>query len=320
MKDLKGKTAFITGGASGMGLGIAKACAKEGVNVVLVDMRQSALDEALPIFKENGWPAIALKLDVTDREAYAKAVDEAEAAFGNIHILVNNAGIGCAAGPLWKVTFGEIDLALNINLTAIINGIRIVVPRMLAHGEGGHVVSTASKAGLIPVPGCGLYNTTKQALIAVMETLAMDLQGTNIGSSVFCPGPFATNLGMSSFEVTAALLDEDLRSPPPPPPPPPPPMEEGAPNPMADFFKEIRSADEAGERVLRGIKRGDLYILTHSEFKDGYAARANAIIRAFPDEPPSEGFCKTFPFLISNPIFDTQTQVPALNGPQEASD
>ena len=309
MDNLKGKTAFITGGASGIGLGIAKAAAKEGMNVVLADMRQSAIDAALPIFKENGWPALGLLLDVTDREAYAKAADEAEAKFGNLHLLVNNAGIGCANGPLWDVSFKQTDLAINVNLTAVLNGIQTIVPRMLKHGEGGHIVSTASKAALLPVPGCGLYNFTKHAVVTIMETLAMDLVGTNIGASAFCPGGFSTDLGKSSFEVTAALLGEEVK---PPPPPPPPPKDGAERSPMAAWAEVIRSADDAGIRVLRGVKRGDLYILTHSEFKKGVEERLDAIRRAFPDEVPNPRYAEVFPFLVHNDIFDTQTQVPAL--------
>jgi len=308
MDNLKGKTAFITGGASGIGLGIAKACAKEGMNIVIADMRQDAIDEALKIFKENGWPAHGICLDVTDREAYKKAADEAESVFGNIHLLANNAGIGCANGPLWAVSPEETDLAVKVNMVAILNGIQTIVPRMLSHGESSHVVSTSSKAALLVVPGCGLYNATKSAVVGIMETLAMDLQGTNVGASVFCPGGFSTNLGVSSQFVTKAHLGDKAS----PPPPPPPPREDGkAPPPMAGWDEVIRSPDDAGERVVRGVKRGDLYILTHSEFKRGVEARFNAILRAFPDEVPNPRYAEVFPILVYNDIFDKQTQVPA---------
>ena len=102
MEQLTGKTAFITGGASGLGLGIAKACAKEGMNIVIADFRQKAIDEALPIFRDNGWTAHGIRLDVTDRAGYVKAADEAEAIFGKIHVLVNNAGIGIREGKVWE--------------------------------------------------------------------------------------------------------------------------------------------------------------------------------------------------------------------------
>jgi NAD(P)-dependent dehydrogenase (short-subunit alcohol dehydrogenase family) len=307
MEHLKGKTAFITGSASGIGLGIAKACAKAGMNVVIADMRQSALDEALLVFRENNWPAIAVRLNVTDRAAYKEAADQAEQAFGNIHVLVNNAGIGCAGGPLWDVSHKDTDIAVSVNLIGVLNGIQEILPRIIRHGEGGHIVSTASKAALLPVPGCGLYNVTKAAVVGVMESLAEDLAGTNIGASAFCPGGYITNLGLSSSEVTAELKGEK------PAPAPPPAQEDGEPMPvMADWNAILRYPDDAGERVVRGIQRGDLYILTHAEFREGVRARTDAIIRAFPDEIPNQRYGEVFPFLTYNAIFDSQTQVPAL--------
>ena len=305
MTELEGKTAFVTGAASGLGLGIAKAFAKEGMNVVIADFRQTALDEALSVFRENGWAAHAILLDVTDRVAFEKAADEAEAVFGKIHILVNNAGIGHREGNIWETSYEDMDFFIDINYKSILNGIKTIVPRILKHGEGGHVVSTASKNGLIPVPGMVLYNSTKRAVLAIMETLAIDLEGTGVGASVFCPGPYQTNLGQS----TNALREKQL----------------GAPftqpdtsklkitidfDPSVDFAKMERSPDEAGERVVRGIKRGDLFILTHSEWKPGWEAHAAAVTRAFPDEEPDKDFMKVFKLHIGNPIYDKQTQVP----------
>ncbi|NLA85890.1 MAG: SDR family NAD(P)-dependent oxidoreductase [Clostridiales bacterium] len=306
MKDLKGKTAFITGGASGLGLGIAKACAKEGMNVVIADFRQAAIDEALPVFKANGWPAHGILLDVTDRVSFEKAADEAESVFGNLHVLVNNAGIGHREGNIWETSYEDMDFFIDINYKSILNGIKAVLPRILKHGEGGHVVSTASKNGLIPVPGMVLYNSTKRAVMAIMETLAIDLEGTGVGASVFCPGPFQTNLG----KTTNALREKQLGSP------------FAAPDPSKlkqtvnfdpsiDMSKLERSPDEAGERVVRGIKRGDLFILTHSEWKPGWEAHAAAVTRAFPQEEPDRDVMKVFALHVGNPIYDTQTQVPA---------
>jgi NAD(P)-dependent dehydrogenase (short-subunit alcohol dehydrogenase family) len=296
MEDLKGKTAFITGGASGLGLGIAKACAGEGMNVIIADMRKNAIDEVLPIFKENNWPVLGLQLNVTDREAFAKAADEAEAAFGKIHLLVNNAGIGSLIEtPLWEVSYIDTDLMININLTGVLNGVRIILPRIIKHGEGGHVVSTASMAGLIPTPGFGLYNVTKAAVIAMMETLSEDLMGSNIGASSFCPGPHATTFGKSTAEIRSVLAGEAL-----------------------DLSQEPeriipdRTPEEAGKRVIRGVKRGDLYILTHVECRNGFKERADAIVKAFPDEVFDADFYKNFSLVCENPVFGKQTQVPAF--------
>ncbi|NLV50899.1 MAG: SDR family NAD(P)-dependent oxidoreductase [Clostridiales bacterium] len=303
MENLSGKTAFITGGASGIGLGIAKACGRWGMKVIIVDARQKAIDEALPFFKEKGWPVHGIKLDVTDREAYAKAGDEAEDVFGKIHVLVNNAGVDAGSGPLWKFTYKECDFAVGINIVGVLNGIINIVPRILKHGEGGHVVSTASQAGLIVVPGCGLYNMSKHAVIGMMETLASDLVGTNVGASAFMPGPVVSNLRNSSQEVKPESLREEK----PKMPPPQRPNDGKEPPAMPDFSKMFMSPEEVGERVVRGIRRGDLYILTHPEFKDGVRARGEALLRAYPNEPLNEDLMKTFGMLVYNPIYDTQT-------------
>ena len=307
MIDLNGKTAFITGGASGLGLGIAKACAKEGMNVVIADFRQEALDGALAVFKESGWSAHAILLDVTDRVAFAAAADEAEAVFGKIHVLVNNAGIGHREGRIWETSYEDMDFFIDINYKSILNGIKTIVPRILKHGEGGHVVSTSSKNGLIPVPGMVLYNSTKRAVMAIMETLAIDLEGTGVGASVFCPGPHKTHLG----ESTAALREKQLGAPFSPVDPSK--LQKTiAFDPGIDFSKMERTPEEAGERVVRGIKRGDLFILTHAEWKPGWEAHAAAVTRAFPDETPDETFMQVFRLHVGNPIYDKQTQVPAL--------
>ncbi len=297
MIDLKGKTAFITGGASGLGLGIAKAFAREGMNIVIADFRQSAIDAALPVFEENGWPAHGILLDVTDRVAYEKAADEAEAVFKKLHVLVNNAGVGLMEGKIWEASFEDMDFAVNINYMSVLNGIKIILPRILKHGEGGHVVSTASKNGLIPMPGMTLYNSTKRAVMAIMETLADDLMGTGVGASVFCPGPYLTNLNTTTNELRKKVLGGPFKPFSPPP----------------EMQAYERDPEEAGRRVVRGIRRGDLFILTHAEFKAGWEAHAAAVTRAFPDEPTDEGFMKVFRRNVYNPVYDMQTRVPPLD-------
>lgn len=305
MSGWKGKTAFITGGASGLGLSIAKQAAKEGMKVVLADLRQSALDEALPWFEVNGAEAMGVCFSVTDRGAFEKAAAAAAAKFGNIHLLCNNAGIGCAAGPLWERSYKDTDMAIDVNLKSVLNGIQAVVPGMISHGEGGHIVNTSSKNGLLPPATLGLYNLTKGAVVSLTETLAAELPD-GYGASVFCPGPFKTDLGRSSFEVPALLSGETPSAPPPPPPPPPLDLDDDL-----DFESMRRrelDADVAGKLVFRGIKRGDLYIITHSEFYEGVKARYDAVLRAFPKTPPNEAFKRTASFLVYNPVFARQRE------------
>ena len=299
MKSVAGKTAFVTGGASGIGLGIAKVFAASKMKVVIADSRQDALDEAMAYFKEKKWPVHPIKLDVTDREAYARAADEAETVFGKIHILINNAGVGVTGGDIRVNTFKDWDYGVSVNIMGVVNGILTILPRILKHGEEGHIISTSSTAGLFAVGGCAVYNTTKYAVAGLMETIATDLQGTNVGVSVLFPGGTRTNLGVS----TQANRPANLRNTDPPPAPPP------VGRPKLDMSLYMDPA-EMGERVLRGILRNDLFINTHPEFKAGYAIRGEAILRSVPDEPPNEertAVQKPMGTLLYNPIYEKQT-------------
>lgn len=173
---------------------------------------------------------------------------------------------------------------------------------MLSHGEESHIVSTASMSGLLPTAKCDIYNITKAAVVALTESLGATLIGTNVGISVFCPGPHDTKLGANSEEVQAALLGNKV--------------EKAAPtenNTLPGYDNSLtRSPSEAGARVIRGIRRRDIYILTHSEFKPGLTERWDAIMKALPDETPDTRFYKEFAFLATNPIYRYQEQVPAL--------
>jgi NAD(P)-dependent dehydrogenase (short-subunit alcohol dehydrogenase family) len=302
VEDVEGKVAFVTGGASGIGLGIAKVFAANGMKVVIADTRQDALDEAMTYFKAKKLPVHAIRLDVTDREAYVRAADEAERVFGSIHVLINNAGVGAGGGPIQTTTYKDWDFGLSINIGGVVNGITTILPRILKHGEGGHIVSTSSTAGLCVVAGCVVYNTSKYAVAGMMETIATDLQGTNVGASVLFPGPVATNLGVSTqINRPASLRNEvEERRAPPPGAQQRPPMDQ------SDFMDPV----EMGERVLRGIKRNDLFINTHPEFRAGYAVRSEAILRSIPDEPPNakrHEVIKGFGTLSYNPIYEKQT-------------
>ncbi len=308
MKDIKGKVAFITGGASGIGLGITKAFAKAGMNVVIVDSRQDALDEAMAYFKENGGEVHPIQLNITDREAYIKAADEAEGKYGKIHVLINNAGVA-SGGPPQNITFNDWDYSIGINITGVANGLVIILPRILQHGEGGHVVSTSSTAGFCAVNGNIIYNTTKYAIAGMMETLAGDLEGTGVGASVLIPGPTVTNLGPSTFANRPEHLKNEGQE----WPPKPPLDKDGKPMrrpPMMDFMKVFMDPVETGERVLRGIKRNDIFIHTHPEFREGYIARNDAVIRAIPDELPNKEraeIIKKMGTLAYNPLYERQT-------------
>jgi NAD(P)-dependent dehydrogenase (short-subunit alcohol dehydrogenase family) len=311
MKDLKGKTAFITGGASGIGLGIAKACAKHGMNVIIADMRQASLDEAKAYFSEKNLLVHYIKLDVTDREAYARAADEAENIFGKIHVLVNNAGVG-AGGPIERLTYKDWDYSVGVNLGGVINGVQTILPRILKHGEGGHIVSTSSTNGIAATGVGAPYCTTKFAVAGMMEAIATELQDKGVGVSVLIAGPNNTNLGQSTFDNRPAHLRNEGETWPPQPPPGAKPRPKRS---MEEMMTAFINPEETGERVVRGIRNNDLFIHTHQEFKEGYIARHNAIIRAIPDEPKNQkryDIISKFGTVFYNDIYDKQKPVGPL--------
>lgn len=312
IKNFKGKTAFITGSASGIGMGIAHACAKHGMNVCIVDKREDALLEALKWYRDRGYPAEAIPLDVTDREAYAKAADKAEELYGKIHLLVNNAGVS-AGTTVWDSSWNDWDFIMGINCMGVVNGIKTIIPRMLKHGEESHVISTSSTGGVFAVAGCPLYNATKFFVSGLMESVAADLEGTNVGASVLYPGPTNSQLGISSQAVRPDTL-KDANAPVFVPP------EDNANAPvMPDFSQIFMTPEELGERVIMGIERGDLFIWTHPEFKAGAKCRNEAQVRAIPDEPTTAKrleraeALKFFGTLTYNPMYEKQTTPPGLS-------
>jgi NAD(P)-dependent dehydrogenase (short-subunit alcohol dehydrogenase family) len=285
--EVEGKTAFVTGGASGIGLGMATAFVGAGMNVVIADLRPDHIEAALA--KLEGARVHAIELDVTDRERFARAADEAERVFGNVHVLCLNAGMGIL-GPVTLARYDDWDWGLGVLIGGVVNGIQTFLPRMLAYGQGGHIVSTSSMAGVLPIPGAAIYITAKAAVVGLSEALRSELAEHGIGVSAFCPGPVRTNIreggrtrpsryGDSGYSE----LERDL--------------EERPNDPL--WMDPL----ECGERVLAGIRRNDLYIFTHREFREGADERFRAMLASFPDEPIDEARADAIAFLLSNPIF-----------------
>lgn len=304
MLDVSGKTAFITGGASGMGWGMAKAFGEAGMKVIIADIRQDALDQAMEGFSKTNLAVHPILLDVTSREGWARAADEAEERFGNIHVLALNAGVG-TGGSMLTATYKDWDFNMSVNVGGVVNGLVTMLPRMLAHGEEGQLVVTSSTGGFSAVGGAGLYCAAKYCVAGMFESLATDLRGTALGASVFFPGPVQTQLGIS----TQATRPEHLRN----EAPPPPPASVGAQQdkrPAPGFDPSLfMTSEEVGQRVLRGIRRRDLFIMTHPEFTKGIEARNNALLRAIPVEAPNEAranLVAQFGTLMYNPIYDGQ--------------
>ena len=305
MDKVEGKVAFITGGASGIGFGMARVFLRNGMKVVIADIRQDHLDEAAAALKGSN-AVHFIKLDVTDRAAMKAAADEAERVFGKVHVLCNNAGIGILGGSK-GATYDDWDWGMGVNLGGVINGIQTFVPRIVAHGEGGHIVNTSSMAGVLPGGAATIYVTAKAAVLGMSESLRQELAPEKIGVTALCPGPITTNIHEVSTlrpdkyknsglgEVEAALA---VRKPPP------------------VWMDPI----ECGEMVMDAIRRDLAFIFTHNEFKEGVAQRFAATLNAFPRGPVDEEKAKQFGFPTSNPMYADLLKVnpdPAKGGDEK---
>ena len=207
MQHVAGKVAFVTGGASGMGLAMARSFSGAGMKVVIADVQQDALDRVKAEFGKSNAGVLALKVDVTDRAGLERAARDAEKAFGKIHVVCNNAGVA-VGGTLDSMDYKDWDWVMGVNLDGLVNGLQVFVNRIKAHGEGGHIVNTASMAGHLAIPGLGVYNATKWAVVGISETLRAELAPHNIGVSVLCPGVVNTNIFDSGRNRPASLKGE----------------------------------------------------------------------------------------------------------------
>jgi NAD(P)-dependent dehydrogenase (short-subunit alcohol dehydrogenase family) len=275
MQQVEGKVAFITGGASGIGLGIAGAFLEAGMKVVIADLRRDHIDSSVASLGRSAKTAgslHAIRLDVTDRAAMAAAADETERVFGKLHVLVNNAGIGIQ-GPFQGITYADWDFGLGVNLGGVINGIQTFLPRIRAHREGGHIVSTASLAALVPMPSAFvIYAAAKAAVVTISEAIRGDLANDNIGVSVLCPGPVRTNIGELAknrppqFGVGDAYREAE---------------EAGA---TRVSFPSMMEPADVGALVLNAVRNNDFYIITHGEWRSQAAARHAAVLAAMPEK------------------------------------
>ena len=271
MTDVKGRTAFITGGANGIGFGIAEALAKAGVMLALADIDAGALQRAKAALQPFT-PVETFVLDVRDRETYARVADEAERALGPVSLLFNNAGVASGA-PAAKLTYELWDWAIGINLTGVINGIQTFLPRIIARGAGGHIVNTASGAGLAATTTGVLYSTVKFGVVGMSEALNAELSPADIGVSVLCPGPVATDIVTRTFDVQPATEDSaEARQK----------AKERAVL-VTQYLKQGVSPRAVGDMVLKAIGENSLYIHTDRIMAEPVAARAKAILAAMPE-------------------------------------
>jgi NAD(P)-dependent dehydrogenase (short-subunit alcohol dehydrogenase family) len=269
LREVAGKAAFITGGSSGIGLGIAHACAAAGMRVMITYRTKSHMEAARACLEETGAEFHALDVNVCDREAMNRAASSAQEVLGPVHLLCHNAGVGVAV-PISEATFDDWDFALGVNLYGVINGLVSFLPGMIAHREQAHVLAISSMSGLFHGGSAGVYTTTKFAVVGLMEALRGELAPRGIGVSVACPGLVATNVWQSERNRPAQLRNVETSS--------------ARDTDRAARFRNLLSHGmdpfECGDAILHGVRRNDLYILTHPEFKQGLHDRHEALERS----------------------------------------
>ena len=269
MRDFKGKTAIVTGAASGIGLGIAKALARAGANIVLADLRAEPLEAARQAIEAIGVRAVGVTVDVSDPASIEAAGKAALDAFGALHIAVNNAGVAMHGTPVESVTPQEWDWVTGVNVKGVINGIRTFVPMIRSHGQGGHVVNTGSISSFFVREGRnqGAYAMTKYAVLALSEALEQELAGSGIGVSVLCPGGVTTSIFDSAATRPDRFGGSYSR-----------PEQEAM---KSAFSTGALAPDVVGRRVLQAIQDNEFYVLTHTSERETVAARFDRILAAF---------------------------------------
>ena len=274
MRDLAGKTAFVTGAASGIGFGIATALAQAGVKVMLCDIEEAALTKAAADLKLTNADVDGVKADVSLKGELQAAADATVARYGKIHILVNNAGVGGGSGYGRWTADASWNWTLSVNLMSVVWGIEIFGPLIESHGEGGQIVSTASMAGLIAGAGPA-YNVTKYGVVALSEALRVTLAPRGIGVSVLCPGFIRTQIMNSRRNLPQRFASSAVEDPP----------TEG---PAAEFLKMVTDRVSTGidplyvgELVREGIEQDWPYIFTDNEFESLVDERFATIKQGF---------------------------------------
>ena len=288
MKELAGKVAFITGGASGIGLGITRVFLDAGIKVVAADISEENIVLAKQSIGERD-DLLFIQLDITDRNAMAEAANLTLEAFGKVHILCNNAGIGLMAGAK-EASYADWDWSLAVNLTGIFNGIHVFLPHILAHGEGGHIVNTGSVSSVLP--SNIVYGASKSAVLGLSEALRSELEEDSIGVTCLMPGPIKSNIHKVADLRPAEFSETKLHQQE---------QELAQRQPRESWLEPLL----AGDLVLDAVKRNLLFVFTHAEHKEGTAKRFEAILAGFPEGEVNEKSAEKLGFRIANPMYDT---------------
>lgn len=278
MKELANSVAFVTGGASGIGLSMIRAFTGAGINCVIADIEQAALDKALSEFESAPAAVMGVCLDVNDRTAMQVAADQTISRFGKVNILCNNAGVA-VGGSIENMSYKDWDWVMNVNLQGTINGIHTFLPLILEHDEGGHVTNTASVAGQLVVPGMSVYTTTKFAIVGLSEVMRLDLADKGVGVSVLCPGIVNTNadtagrnrpkeLSQDKRTELNIMVDENL------------PDSECQAH-MTNAISSGLDPNVVGQMALQAIIDNDEYIFSHPDQRIAVEQRMDKILKGF---------------------------------------
>ena len=270
MKEFRDRVAVVTGGASGIGRGMAERFGAEGMKVVLADVEEKALRLAEAEFREKGIDVLGVQTDVSKQEEIEKLAQQTLDAFGAVHIVCNNAGVAGAWGPTWANTLDDWNWIMGVNLWGVIHGVRTFLPIMLEQGDEGHIVNTASLAGLMS--GRGIYGVTKQAVVALSESLYNDLKvmDAKIGVSVLCPGWVDTNIHDANrnrpteLARTADVIPDAQR--------------EQVETMVRNFLKTGLKPSAIADQVFDAIRDDKLYIITHPEMDFIFKERFDNIL------------------------------------------
>jgi NAD(P)-dependent dehydrogenase (short-subunit alcohol dehydrogenase family) len=275
IQDLTGKVAVVTGAASGIGRATATAFAAEGMKVVLADIEEKSLEATAKELSDAGRTVLPVVVDVSDGESVEALAQRTIDEFGGVHVVHLNAGVA-AGGPIWTLSEKDWAWVLGVNLWGVIHGVRSFVPRMIAAGEPGHVVNTASMAGLTSSAMMGAYNVSKHGVVTMSETLQRDLSlmGSSIGVSVLCPGWVNTGIGDSGRNRPDELRNADGPN-----------MLEGGPNMLKGMLENGLQPAEVAAMVLDAVKTDRFYILTHPDWSSMIEQRMTDILEGHAPTP-----------------------------------
>jgi NAD(P)-dependent dehydrogenase (short-subunit alcohol dehydrogenase family) len=278
MQDLAGKTAFVTGGASGIGLALGHTFAAAGMRVMLADIETEALASAIESLRDVAPEIRGIACDVADPASVQHAAEATFAAFGNVHVVCNNAGVAGGSG-IDTISLDTWRWVLDVNLMGVLHGIRSFLPHIRAHGEGGHIVNTASMAGMVSGMGFSPYATSKFAVVAMSEGLATQLQPLGIGVTVVCPGWVRTRISTSTRNRPQRYGPTQT--------PAPGSWASALAAQAAELQQSGHDPADVAARVLIAIREDAMYVFTHPELRAEAAERFAAILAAMDEAPAS---------------------------------